>query len=73
MASRHAAPATLRPLALRAVGVNREVLHVEVSAPGVYEIRLERLGTGRFHTPAPQLVDVRAAGTIEVLIDLERK
>ena len=46
---------------------------VEVSAPGLYEIRFEGVGTDRFQPIAPRFVDVRAGETAEVIVELHRK
>ena len=44
-----------------------------MSAPGVYEISFEGLTKGRFHPIPPQLVEVRAGETAEVIVELHRK
>ena len=53
-------------------GLQRDMV-VEVSAPGAYEIRFDRLDADRYHPVPPRVVDVRAGETTEVIVELRRK
>jgi hypothetical protein len=46
---------------------------VNVSAPGIYEVSFEGIGTDRFLPTQPRLVDVRAGETAELIVELLRK
>ncbi|MEM7311300.1 MAG: RNA polymerase sigma factor [Planctomycetota bacterium] len=48
-------------------------MRVEVSAPGVYEIRFDGVTGDRYHSLPPRLVDVRAGETTEVVVELRSK
>jgi hypothetical protein len=45
---------------------------VNVSAPGVYEVSFEGIGTARFLPTQPRLVDVRPGETAELIVELLR-
>jgi hypothetical protein len=53
-------------------GLQRD-MRVEVSAPGLYEIRFEGIDPDRYHPLPPRRVDVRAGETTEVIVELRRK
>ncbi len=46
---------------------------VAASAPGLYEISFEGVGTDRFLPIPPRRVKVSAGETTEVIVELERK
>ena len=46
---------------------------LEVSAPGLYDISFEGVGTDRFQPVPARRVDVRAGETTEVIVELRRK
>ncbi len=53
-------------------GLQRDMV-VEVSKPGLYEIRFERIDAERYHPVSPRRVDVRVGETAEVVVELRRK
>lgn len=46
---------------------------LQASAPGLYEIHFDGVGSDRFLPIPPRRIDVRAGETTEVIVDLQRK
>ena len=48
-------------------------MHVDVSAPGLYEISFKSVGGDRYHPIPPRRVEIRGGETTVMIVDLLRK